>query len=120
MGSGMEHHGRLRQVPPPPHDDGPENFENPDLVLDAVRDVLNEQRGEAERLRSSARQTFVFVTVLFTIAQTAVFAEFGGKGALTPGEKTWLLSLGLASVVGVGVTGFLALYADVLQSAPAV
>ncbi len=113
----MEHRD-LHQVPPP--DDGHDSAEDPQLVLDAVRDVYDEQRASAERLRTSAQQTFVFVSVLFTIAQTAIFADFGGSGVLSAGEKTWLLILGCGAVAGVGLTGFLAMYAHVLQHAPGI
>ncbi len=114
----MEHHGRLRQVPPPPPDDGLEAEESK-LVLDAVQDVLAQQRSSAERLRSQARQTFVFVSVLFTIAQTAAFTSFGENEVSGPEQRLMLLC-GIAAVVGVGVTGWLALRGDKLQVVEAV
>jgi hypothetical protein len=115
----MEPRGTLHQVPPPPDDDQATS-EDAKYVLEAVRDVLDEQRASAERLRSSARQTFVFVSVLFTIAQTAVFTNFDGTGGLSSTEKGALLVLGIAAVAGVATTGLLALAADALQPARAV
>src|SRR5689334_10774297 len=64
-----------------PDDEQHDAAEHSKLVMDAMRHIADQQFDRAERVRLGARQTFLYVSALFTIGQAAAFTNFGVKTA---------------------------------------
>lgn len=61
--------------------------EHSKLVLEAMRHLADQQLEQAERVRSAARQTFVYLAGFFTLAQAAAFTGFA-KESVTPWDTS--------------------------------
>lgn len=88
--------------------------EHSKLVLEAMRHHADQQMLRAERVRSTARQMFVYVSVLFTVAQTVAFTSFGAE--VSDQAQRFILGSGLVAAVALGFTGIMALLTDQLRS----
>ena len=62
----------------------------------------------AERTRNAARQMFVYVSVLFTVAQTVAFTSFGQLEDSRDGERSRILISGLVAAAALAFTGVMA------------
>lgn len=92
-------------------------LEHSKLVLEAMRDLAEKQLERAERVRTAARQTFVYVSTLFAVTQAVAFTGFAGS-AVSPAEKTSVLGLGIVAAGVLGVTGILVVWTDKLRTVP--
>lgn len=95
----------------------PQHFaadEHSKLVLEAMRHLADQQLERAERVRSAARQTFVYLAGFFTLAQAAAFMGFASKD-VTPWEQTRLIWVALVAAIALGTTGVFTLATDKLR-----
>lgn len=88
------------------------------LLVDAMRHLADQQVARAERVRTSARQTFAYLTAIFTVAQAGTLAAFARDRAPSHHLAPWLLGLAIATVVVLGIAGVLAVKAEQLKKAP--
>jgi hypothetical protein len=91
--------------------------EDAGLLVEAMRHLADQQVERAERVRAAARQTFAYVTGIFTLAQAGALTAFGQK-QISGTEQKYILALALLAAVGVGVTAIFALSAERLRRAP--
>jgi hypothetical protein len=82
-----------------------------------MRHLADQHVARAERVRASARQTFAYLTAIFTVAQAGTLSGFDAD-ELTSLEQSLMLSAALLAVVGIAAAGLLTLKADRLRRAP--
>jgi hypothetical protein len=87
------------------------------LLVEAMRHIADQQVERAERVRTSARQTFAYLTAIFTIAQAGTLAAFAHQGMPHWAERATLV-LALATVGCLGVASIFAIRAERLRVAP--
>lgn len=86
-------------------------------LVEAMRHLADQQVARAERVRAAGRQTFAYLTAVFTVAQAGTLSTFGSDD-LTRSEQTLLLIVALLALGALGATGILALVTDRLRTAP--
>jgi len=96
--------------PADPHDPD----EHAKLVAEAMRHLADQQIVRADRVRGTARQTFVYVSAFFAVAQAVAFSSFGQE-VVSPSDQTTVILFGIAAVVAVAVTGVLTICVDQLR-----
>jgi hypothetical protein len=96
---------------------GDVSSEDSRLLVEAMRHIADQQVERAERGRTSARQTFAYLTGIFTLAQAGTLAAFAHQGMPTWAERATLV-LSLATVACLGVASFFAIRAERLRIAP--
>jgi hypothetical protein len=87
------------------------------LLVEAMRHIADQQVERAERVRTSARQTFAYLTGVFTVAQAGTLAAFAHQGMPEWAERATLV-LALVTVVCLGVGGFFVIRTERLKVAP--
>ncbi len=104
---------RMTEPPDDEHDADVSKF-----VLEAVRGLAEEQAARADRVRSSARQTFAYVSTLFTVAQAGAVAVMtrADTSMLSSKERVGLVALGLAAALALAVVGVATVWVDRLRS----
>lgn len=105
MGLEGESEGRMQVLPGRKDDRDDDRFEEAKLSLDAMRRLADHQLNRIDLVRSSTRQTFVYVAGLFTVAQTAAMAALT-QTAVSDNESRFLLiaagvACGLLLLLGV-------------------
>jgi hypothetical protein len=87
------------------------------LLVEAMRHLADQQVARAERVRTSARQTFAYLTGIFTLAQAGTLAAFAHHG-MPEWTEGVTLGLALGTVGCLGLAGFFAIRAEQLKPAP--
>lgn len=99
------------------HDDAIDAGEHAKLVAEAMRHLADQQITRADRVRGTARQTFVYVSAFFAVAQAVAFSSFGQEG-VSPSDQTTVILFGIAAVIAVAATGVLTICVDQLRRVP--
>jgi hypothetical protein len=103
------------------HEDYPAEQHDADehsrLVLEAMRHLADEQQARAERVRSSARNTFIYLSALFTVAQAVALGEFG-ESTVSDAERKWIVYVGVAAAAALALTGVITIVVDRLRRVP--
>jgi hypothetical protein len=88
--------------------------EHAKLVLEAMRRLSDEQVERAERVRNSARNTFLFLSGIFTVAQTATISALNSN-KVSHTDRAWVIALAITAAGVLAFTGFVTIIVDHLR-----
>lgn len=97
-----------------PSEDVHDAAEHSRAVAEAMRHLADQQYDRAERLRAAARQTFLWVSALFTVTQVVALSAFG-EDKITPGEQQSLMWIAIVGASFLLVTLLLTIGTDRLR-----